>query len=164
MSQPSNLIEAQERAAIAIRSAEGCGLVVYLCPLKYPTVGWGHKVTAADKLFLGDRITRNRAEQLFQSDMAIATRTVGSQYRERLAGMSAPRVAVLIEMAFVLGPTGFEGFTKMSQAISEECWTLAGDEIKASDWWRDAEDLPGIRTRILRLQKQMSTGDWHDSR
>lgn len=161
MSQPSKLRKACDGALNAIRDAEGFELRVYPCPAGFPTVGWGHRVLSADDLQFGDPITLETAETMLQQDVGAATRSATRWYAERLAVMNAPRIAVLIEMAFALGAAGLYAFEKMAAAIKIKDWPAAGAEIKDSLWWRkDGAKWPGVKTRILRLERQMASGQW----
>jgi len=45
---------------------EGCKLEAYLCPAKIPTIGWGNTYYEdGKKIKLGDKITQQRADELF---------------------------------------------------------------------------------------------------
>jgi lysozyme len=50
---------------------ESCSLNAYLCPAKIPTIGWGNTYYEdGKKVKIGDKITQERANQLF---MTVAT-------------------------------------------------------------------------------------------
>lgn len=51
---------------------EKCVLRVYNDGYGFPTVGWGHLVTPADGLRMGDTITQDRADSLFRDDLQSA--------------------------------------------------------------------------------------------
>lgn len=52
-----------------IKQEEGYRLTVYKDSEGYLTVGYGHKVVAADNLKLGDTITSSRADTFFDADL-----------------------------------------------------------------------------------------------
>lgn len=58
---------------------DGFILTVYNDSRKLPTVGCGHLVVAADKLKLGDTITKQRAQDLLKADMKKATDAVNKK-------------------------------------------------------------------------------------
>ncbi len=77
-----------------ITAQEGLGknrsdrLVVYTDTTGHPTVGIGHKVVPADNLRVGDTISQDRADQLFQGDIARAVEAARSQAAQ--AGITDP--------------------------------------------------------------------------
>ena len=163
MNQAPDLNKARDGAALSIQKAEGYRRDVYRDVLKKRSlvVGWGHLVLPEDGLALGDDISDFRAETFLELDMRIAVDAVSKQYGEQLSEMNAPRTAVLIEMAYVLGANGLQDFKDMQAAIDSELWTLAGDEIIDSKWFKvQGARLPGIKSRALRLRRQMSFGEW----
>lgn len=149
-------------ASIAIKIAEGFRLAVYPDIITgRGTVGWGHEVTERDGLDLGDRITKRRAEALLSSDLMSAKRIVDSQYRLQLSLLNSPRIAVLIEMAFVLGGHGLSRFTKLYRSVSAENYAAAGCEITDSKWYIvQGAQFTGIKVRVERLKHQMQSGEW----
>ena len=53
-----------------LQSDEGTRYNVYKDTRGNPTVGIGHKVTAKDKLKIGDKITKTQAYEFFENDIA----------------------------------------------------------------------------------------------
>lgn len=68
--------------------------------------------------------------------------------------LSAPRQAVLLQMAFQMGTHGLLGFPAMLASAKAARWQEAGDEMMHSLW---ATQTP---QRAKRLAEQMRTGQW----
>ncbi len=131
-----------EEVARQLERDEGRRHVAYQDSLGNWTVGVGHKLTmpisdAAIDLILDDDI-RWAIEQCellpFWSDL------------------SEPRQAVLVEMAFNMGFSGFMTFRRMLVAIDAGDWDRAGQELLDSKYAKQ------VGARADRLALQLSTG------
>jgi len=76
-------------------------LTVYEDVAGYPTVGYGHKVTSADKLELGDKITKKRADSLFTSD--ISSFEEAANTLPKLSKMNQDQFDAVISLIFNVG-------------------------------------------------------------
>lgn len=80
-------------------------------------------------------LTDAQVDQLFSADIADAISAVEARVPE-FSGLTDGRQAVLVDMAFNLGPSGFGGFTAMIAAVNASNWDLAADEMASSRWAR----------------------------
>jgi len=128
-----------------LKNDEGLRLETYYCTNGHLTVGYGHKVLHDDNLKLGDKITEQRANMWLINDVDNANsacRCIFSKWNQ----LSQTRKDVLINMAFQLGRGGLSGFQKMIQAIDNEEWSQAADEMLDSKWARS--DSPRRASRL----------------
>jgi lysozyme len=70
------------------------------------------------------------------------------------SSLSAPRQAVLIDMAFNLGVGGLMKFTNTLAAVE------AGDFAKAAERMMQSKWATQVKRRAFRLAKMMETGEW----
>lgn len=149
-------------ARVAIRRAEGLELKRYKCPAGKWTIGYGHLITPGEADF-HDGISTRKADSLLARDIQDAELIVGAQYGKALeaGALNAERLAVLIEMAFCLGSRGLVRFVSVRLAVMSKNFPWAAAEIQNSRWFweQGAKDgCKGIRTRVLRLKRQMRSG------
>lgn len=92
-----------------IRRYESLRLEAYLCPAKIPTIGYGH--TGPD-VELGMTISQDRAEELFESDVARFERGIE-------AAVSVPlnenQLSALVSLAFNIGLEQFDASTLLRE-------------------------------------------------
>jgi len=55
---------------------EGFSPIIYMCPAGYPTIGYGHLITEANKKRFLDGINEDEALDLLRQDVAVAERAV----------------------------------------------------------------------------------------
>lgn len=135
-----------------LKRSEGWRSRPYLCPLGYPTVGWGFRIgpQGADiKQYqftlpqaVGDLWLRELVEQVAQ------------RIAPQLAGISEPRQAVLVCMAYQMGVDGLLAFKKMLAATAMGDYDTAADEMLNSRWARQTPN------RARRMAEQMRTGQY----
>lgn len=135
-----------------LKRSEGWRSKPYLCPLGFPTVGWGFRVgpQGADiKLYqftlpqpVGDLWLQELAAQ------------IAIQIAPQLAGLSEPRQVVLVCMAYQLGIDGLLAFKKMLAATSAGDYDTAAAEMLNSRWARQTP------VRAQRMAAQMRTGHY----
>jgi lysozyme len=107
---------------------------------------------------VGDRILREEAERLFLADLGEAARGV-LRALPWAAEQSAPRRAVLYDMAFNMG-LGFPGvsgllsFRHTLGLIREGRYAEAARSMLQSRWARQ------VKIRAVRLAAQMERGEW----
>lgn len=104
-----------------IKRFESCRLVAYICPAGYVTVGWGHR---NDHMCPGQRITQNKADQLFENDVALAV----SGVLESTKGISLSdnELSALASLVFNIGKKQFDSSTLLKKL-------KAGDKRGAAD-------------------------------
>lgn len=88
---------------------EGLKLRAYICPAGKLTIGWGHVITACDRLTWAHvpiQITEQKAEQLLQDDMRAAQKAVRDLVHVPL---NINEQAALMDFVFNLGRTAFAG-------------------------------------------------------
>ena len=127
---------------------------VYADSRKIPTVGIGHKVRPSDGLKLGDRISADRIEQLYQEDTAAALRAARAQAAE--AGINDPTfVAPLASVNFQLGTgwnAGKNGHKKTWALIRQGDYAAAADEAARSDWYKQTpKRVTAFQSALRRL-------------
>lgn len=148
-----------DRALMWLRSDEGLRLKPYLCSEGKRTIGYGHNLDASPlqypdaqyRLKTQGHITINDAELQLHHDArqaeAVAMRLVAGY-----PFLSPTRQAVLVCMAFQLGPAGLASFRKTRRAIEAGDFETAANEMLASKW---AAQTPA---RARRMAERMRTG------
>lgn len=150
-----------ERLALQVKESEGLRLAAYRCPAGALTVGYGHNCDASpvDGVNrLGDRITRQEAENLFRKDLTTAVWLTREALPWCLA-LDAARQAVLYDMCFnmglgIPGKSGLLSFQRTLDSIARGNYAAAAANMRASRWARQ------VGGRAERLARQMETGEW----
>lgn len=101
-----------QRAKQLIKQFEGCRLEAYKCSAGVPTIGYGH--TAGVKI--GDRITQQRADELFDSDFAQFERLV--RITTAKVQLSNAQLGALTSFAFNLGMGSLNKSTLLQRVIA----------------------------------------------
>ena len=117
-----------------IKKHEGFLAKVYLDSLGKATIGYGHLLTEEDDFVEGVIYDKDILEALFEKDFNNAVQ--GAE--ELLKGYDIALVAkeVIIEMVFQLGKTGVSKFKKMFDALKNNEYSKAADEMLNSAWYR----------------------------
>lgn len=126
-----------------IKGHEGFRPYVYYDSLGYPTGGYGHAFLPHSP------ISHDVAILQFEEDF---NGTV-ENYNKLGFKLDAVRRAVVIDMLFNLGLTKFRSFERMIQAIENEQYDKAADEMLDSLWSRQ------VKGRAFRLARMMRTGE-----
>jgi GH24 family phage-related lysozyme (muramidase) len=108
-----------------IRFYEGQTLNRYADSVGYATIGIGHKITSEDNI--GDTITQEQCEQLFQGDLSNAASGV-----ERLvtATITDNQFAALGSFVFNLGPNALERSTLLKCLNAGDTDAAANEFLK----------------------------------
>ena len=149
------------RLEAQIKAGEGLRLDAYRDILGILTVGYGHNCNASPVegvARVGDRITKELADKLFSEDLSKAV----WQARKSLpwvTELSAPRQAVLYDMAFnmglgVSGVSGLLSFRNTLAMIEAGRYAEASRNMLQSKWARQ------VKFRAVKLARQMETGEW----
>ncbi|MDL2279078.1 glycoside hydrolase family protein [Desulfovibrio sp. OttesenSCG-928-G11] len=147
--------------------SEGFRLKAYRCTSGRLSIGRGHNCDASPVpgvSKVGDSITREQAEALFQADLDMAIANV-RQTLPWVTELSAARQAVLYDMAFNMGvgnsKRGLLSFRNTLKYIEFGDYEKAASNMMMSAWAYQVGDGPGGRfDRAERLARQMETGAW----
>jgi lysozyme len=118
---------------------EGLRLEAYLCPAKIPTIGWGNTYyESGRKVQMGDVITRDRADKLFQwvaDSFAIRVRSLVK------VELNKNQFSALVSFAYNLGVSSLSNSTLLKKVninpndptIFNEFlrWNKAGGQVLA---------------------------------
>ncbi len=127
-----------------LKRDEGCRLTVYTCTAGKPTIGYGRNLE--DK-----GISQHEANQMLARDIerVVADLDRRAAWWRKLDGV---RAAVVINMGFQLGVTGFLRFRNTIAALR------AGDFERASEEMLDSRWATQTPNRAKRLSDQIRTG------
>jgi lysozyme len=119
-----------------IKQHEGLRLKPYKCSAGKLTIGYGRNLQDVG-------ITTEEAEIMLEQDIIVATRTAEqfNWYRK----LNQERQSVIIEMIFNLGLPRFLGFKKMIQALREDDYAEAAEQMLDSLWSKQV----GKRAKVL---------------
>jgi lysozyme len=115
------------------------------------TIGWGHTGPEVKPGLVWDA---DQCDFAFQLDFGHAWTFCSDHFAPWFAALLEPRQAVLIGMAFQMGPSRLLGFGPTLDLIRDERYATAADHIRQSLW---AKQTPG---RANRLAYQMESGAW----
>lgn len=145
-----------------VKAGEGLRLEAYRCPAGALTVGYGHNCDASPVAGVsrtGDSITRERAENLFESDLSVAVWTTRKAL-PWIINLRPARQAVLYDMAFNMGlgsPGGSRGLLSFRNTLK---MTENGDYAGASRRMLQSKWARQVKSRAVKLARQMETGEW----
>jgi lysozyme len=121
-----------------VKHFEDCKLEAYLCPAGVPTIGWGH--TKGVKL--GDKITQDKADSLFEQDYHEAEQQVQEVVT---AFLSDQQLGALTSFVFNLG-IGQLKVSTLLKKLNQNDYKGAGDEFRK--WiYSNGKILPGLVKR-----------------
>lgn len=121
-------------ARASIKRHEGLSLAPYRDHLGNLTIGRGHRIERPCA-----PITRAQADKFLEADLETALQATIRQYTSH-QNLSPTRRAVLIEMAFQMGPRGLASFRRMRGAMDQGLFELAADEMTNSTWRSQTPD------------------------
>lgn len=129
------VIEARAKSQflLKIKASEGYRLDVYKDTLGILTVGIGHKVTSADNLKLGDKITAAQANLFFVADTEKAFLAALSQARE-LGQFNENMIVALAEVNYQLGTGWRSKFYNTWKYLKAGNFTQAIKNLRGSAW------------------------------
>jgi GH24 family phage-related lysozyme (muramidase) len=133
-----------------VKLKEGLRLDVYADTRGFLTVGYGHKVNANDQLKLGDKITQQKADNIFEHDFFWMISNV-KQLVENFDTMPDNVQIALVDMAYNNGIGGLKQYKKFLHYVNLREWSKAADEIVDSANYR-SRDLSG---RYKELEKMV---------
>lgn len=138
-----------------IKEHEGLKLKVYLDSEGYPTVGHGHKIDADSpedirNLEVGDSITNERADQLFEQDFS--EHLFAAQQLPGFFDGSKRQQAALIDLTFNMGPNFLDNFPMMSGALEEGDFDEAARQLE----FADPDNRPGVKSDYVNMTGRRS--------
>lgn len=138
-----------------IERHEGNVPYVYLDHLGYKTMGIGHLIRQSEPEYLlkvGQGVSKEAIDEYFENDLRIAiddARRIFGDLNEHPQDV----IRVLVNMSFNLGYPRLNKFVKMKQAIAQNNYLKAADEMKDSRWYTQ------VGRRGPELFKLMSEAD-----
>ena len=134
---------------------EGCKYEIYLDHLGYPTFGIGHLVRDNDPEHgeeVGTPISEDRVIEAFESDIETVLSDCNKLYSD-FEDLPEEAQQIIANMMFNLGYPRYCKFKKMIQAIKDEDWLEAGNQMQDSRWYKQ------VTNRADRLISRMKGVD-----
>ena len=127
-----------DRLREELKTDEGCKYEIYLDHLGLPTFGIGHLVTERDPEYqkeVGTVVDEIRVNEVFEQDIQV---TVDECKILFVDWTNLPEEVKLItaNMMFNMGRPRLSKFKKMIQAIKDENWYEAGNQMHDSRWYK----------------------------
>lgn len=121
---------------------EGFSPVIYICPAGYPTIGYGHLVTEANKEQFLDGMDEDEALELLRSDVGKAERAV---LRLIAVPLTQGQFDALVSFTFNLGSGALQRSTLRRKVNREEHDDVPAELMK---WiWAGGRKLKGLVKR-----------------
>ena len=137
-----NIHKTKEQAKIH----EGLRLKVYKCTMGYSTIGYGRNLDT-------NGISEAEADAMLDEDLRKVIKSLLSSGIV-LCVHKDSRQAVIINMAFQMGVSGFLNFTNTIAAFNRKDYHTTSREMLNSLWARQTPN------RAKELSEQMRTGVW----
>jgi len=125
-----------------VKMHEGCRLFAYRCPSGYWTIAWGWNIEAhplpehiAAHLAAHARITEEMAEELLTISLEAALLNAEAVF-PGFQDFSDDRQDALTDFVFNVGTGTAAKFKRLRQAIAENNWPWAADELENSKWFK----------------------------
>ncbi len=121
---------------------EGFSPVIYICPAGYPTIGYGHLITEANKEQFLDGVDEDEALELLRKDVAVAERAV---LRLISVSLTQGQFDALVSFTFNLGSGALQRSTLRRKVNREEHDDVPAELMK---WvWAGGRKLKGLANR-----------------
>ena len=121
---------------------EGFSPVIYICPAGYPTIGYGHLITEANKEQFLDGVDEDEALELLRSDVGKAERAV---LRLITVPLTHGQFDALVSFTFNLGSGALQRSTLRCKINREEHDDVPAELMK---WvWAGGRKLKGLVKR-----------------
>lgn len=121
---------------------EGFSPVIYICPAGYPTIGYGHLITEANKEQFLDGVDDDEALELLRSDVGKAERAV---LRLIAVPLTQGQFDALVSFTFNLGSGALQRSTLRRKVNREEHDDVPDELMK---WvWAGGRKLKGLVKR-----------------
>lgn len=116
-----------------IKKHEGFISKIYLDSLRKATIGYGHLVTEKDNFQEGVEYSIEELEEVFNKDFNKAVEGA-NELTSNLSLVLATVKGVIIEMVFQLGKTGVSKFKKFFEALNNQDYNEAANQMLDSNW------------------------------
>ena len=113
-----------------IKKHEGFSSDPYLDTLGHITIGYGHKVAS---------VSQQEADALLDVDLRKARLDATYLFGNIWLRLNDTRRDVLTEMVFQMGKTGVSKFVKMCQALVNQDYDTAAQEMMKSRWYEQSK-------------------------
>ena len=121
---------------------EGFSPIIYICPAGYPTIGYGHLITEANKEQFLDGVDKDEALELLRSDVGKAERAV---LRLISVPLSQGQFDTLVSFTFNLGSGALQRSTLRRKVNRGEHDDVPAELMK---WvWAGGRKLKGLVKR-----------------
>lgn len=121
---------------------EGFSPVIYICPAGYPTIGYGHLITEANKEQFLDGVDEDEALELLRADVGKAERAV---LRLIAVPLTQGQFDALVSFTFNLGSGALQRSTLRRKVNREEHDDVPAELMK---WvWAGGRKLKGLVKR-----------------
>ena len=121
---------------------EGFSPVIYICPAGYPTIGYGHLITEANKERFLDGVDEDEALELLRADVSKAERAV---LRLIAVPLTQGQFDALVSFTFNLGSGALQRSTLRRKVNREEHDAVPAELMK---WvWAGGRKLKGLMKR-----------------
>lgn len=121
---------------------EGFSPVIYLCPAGYPTIGYGHLITEANKEQFLDGINEDEALELLRQDVGVAERAV---LRLINVPLTDGQYDALVSFTFNLGSGALQRSTLRRKVNRQEYEDAA---LEFGKWvWAGGRRMKGLINR-----------------
>lgn len=123
-----------ESVKVSIKIHEGFRNSVYADSLGKKTIGYGHLLTPQDDFEEGVEYDKELLEEVFNQDFDNAKQQMESFCKEYKLNIPDAIQGILLEMIFQLGIGTLHKFKKFIQALQENNYNNAADEMIDSRW------------------------------
>jgi lysozyme len=121
---------------------EGFSAIIYMCPAGYPTIGYGHLITEANKEQFLDGVDEDEALDLLRQDVAVAERAV---LRLISVPLTQGQFDALVSFTFNLGSGALQRSTLRRKVNREEHEDIPREFMR---WvWAGGKKLNGLVKR-----------------
>jgi len=118
-----------------IKKHEGFISKIYLDSLRKATIGYGHLITEKDNFKEGIEYSIEELEEVFNKDFNKAVEGA-NELTSHLSLVLATVKGVIIEMVFQLGKTGVSKFKKFFEALNNQDYNEAANQMLDSNWYK----------------------------
>ena len=124
-----------EELSESVKLSEGFRNKIYQDTEGFDTIGWGHKVVAADNFIAGKEYTEEELQTVFDKDLSRAIAQMKQLCAQNnITDLPEKAEHVITEMCFQLGQTGVSKFKNMWKCLQEGNFIGASYEMLDSKW------------------------------
>jgi len=132
-----------------IKKHEGFISKIYLDSLGKATIGYGHLITEKDNFQEGIEYSIKELEEVFNKDFNKAVEGT-NELTSNLSLVLATVKGVIIEMVFQLGKTGVSKFKKFFEALNNQDYNEAANQMLDSNWHKQTPKRCIELSKIIR--------------